>query len=292
MSNVTLTRECSLFHGPQCQWSLWDMKEFYLDNLLLLAKEMGRLGEHYATNNPSEILDEKTQKENKKEMANHAQNLGELDLHVCRIQCERVSNSFDQEPGQIAKMIVQLSQTMLDECSLRSFMALSPKEAEFTFPRKPLFGEEVEKKFPGAAFEIEEAGKCLGLSRPTASAFHLMRTLEIGIAAAARCLNIPDPIKPSQRNWGAVLKTIKDELDQRAKATLPAPWADPDKAFFEEVYVSLDAVRNPWRNSTMHVESKYTEEEAEHIFIAVRAFMRKLASRMDESGEPKCSRPA
>jgi hypothetical protein len=39
-------------------------------------------------------------------------------------------------------------------------------------------------------------------------------------------------------------------------------------------------------NPTMHVESKYTDEEAEHIFIAVRGFMKKLASRMDESGQP------
>jgi hypothetical protein len=115
-----------------------------------------------------------------------------------------------------------------------------------------------------------------------------MRILEIGIAAVARCLGIPDPIKPSQRNWGFILKAIKDELDRRVAAKLPASWASPQKAFFEDVYASLDAVRNPWRNSTMHVENKYIEEEAEHIFSAVRAFMRKLASRMDENGEPKC----
>jgi hypothetical protein len=37
----------------------------------------------------------------------------------------------------------------------------------------------------------------------------------------------------------------------------------------------------------MHVESKYTDEEAEHILVAVKGFMKKLASRMDEEGNPK-----
>ena len=55
---------------------------------------------------------------------------------------------------------------------------------------------------------------------------------------------------------------------------------------FEALYVSLDAVKNPWRNATMHVENKYTDEEAEHIFFAVKGFMKRLTSRMDENGLP------
>lgn len=36
----------------------------------------------------------------------------------------------------------------------------------------------------------------------------------------------------------------------------------------------------------MHVENKYTADEAEHILMAVHGFMKKLASRMDEQGLP------
>jgi DNA topoisomerase IA len=49
----------------------------------------------------------------------------------------------------------------------------------------------------------------------------------------------------------------------------------------------MDAVKDAWRNATMHVENKYTEEEARRIYDAVRGFMMKLASRMDEQGMPK-----
>jgi hypothetical protein len=46
-------------------------------------------------------------------------------------------------------------------------------------------------------------------------------------------------------------------------------------------------VKNPWRNETMHVSGKYTDDEAKHIFVAVEGFMKKLSDRMDEGGEPK-----
>jgi hypothetical protein len=148
-----------------------------------------------------------------------------------------------------------------------------------------LFGQDVIGKFPGIAYEVDEASKCFAVHRNTACVFHLMRTMEIGIQAVRRCLRIPDPIKDSERNWGAILRAFKNEIERGSKAS-PSLWTGADKAFFEDVHASLDAVRNAWRNTTMHVENKYTGEEADHIYGAVRGFMRKLASRHDEQGQP------
>jgi hypothetical protein len=36
----------------------------------------------------------------------------------------------------------------------------------------------------------------------------------------------------------------------------------------------------------MHVEKTYTEEQANHVFAVVRGFMEKVASRLDENGQP------
>ena len=47
------------------------------------------------------------------------------------------------------------------------------------------------------------------------------------------------------------------------------------------------AMQNPYRNATMHLDQKYTEEEAKHVFEIVKGFMTKLASRCDENGDPK-----
>jgi hypothetical protein len=119
----------------------------------------------------------------------------------------------------------------------------------------------------------------------TACVFHLMRTMEIGILATARCLGIPDPAKPAERNWGHIIREIVNGIGTKWPTT--AARSTADGVLFEELHASLEAVRNPWRNATMHVEKKYTDDEAEHTFVAVKGFMTKLASRCDENGDPK-----
>src|ERR1700730_16644282 len=152
-------------------------------------------------------------------------------------------------------------------------------------PERPLFGKDFAKNYISAAFEVDEAAKCLALSRPTASVFHLMRLMEIGVRSVARCLQVPDPIQPADRSWGAVLKKVRDGID--AKWPTVAARSAGDGEVFDVLYASLDAVKNPWRNSTMHPANKYTVEEAEHVVAAVRGFIMRLADRCDENGDPK-----
>jgi hypothetical protein len=137
--------------------------------------------------------------------------------------------------------------------------------------------------FPTATFEIEESAKCLGLSRPTASAFHSMRTIEIGVRALAKRLGIPDPVSSTDRSWGVVLGQVRDALD----ATFPKKKRLPNTegAKLEAIYVTLDAIKNPWRNATMHVETVYTEADAGFILQCTATFMRKLMEVCDENGD-------
>lgn len=182
-----------------------------------------------------------------------------------------------------------IDKTLRRELRLTKLLVLDRSEERYFDPEEPLFGWEVDMFFPGAAYEVDEASKCMALGRYTATVFHLMRLLESALAAVGRCLEIPDPVKEAERNWGIMLDKIKTEMDRRSKDA-NAGWPDPaDKVLFREIYVSLDAVRVAWRNATMHVESKYTYEEAEHIFGAVRGLMRKVSHRMTEDGEPKVS---
>lgn len=45
-------------------------------------------------------------------------------------------------------------------------------------------------------------------------------------------------------------------------------------------------MQNPYRNSTMHLDSVYTEDDARMVFNLVRGLIQKIASRMDENGLP------
>ena len=59
-----------------------------------------------------------------------------------------------------------------------------------------------------------------------------------------------------------------------------------DGRIFDEIYASLAAIQNPYRNATMHLDQKYTTDEAKHIFDIAGGLMKKIASRMDENGQP------
>jgi hypothetical protein len=181
--------------------------------------------------------------------------------------------------------IDNLQSRLRDELRHINLFVMSTPDHTFYEPKEPLFGFEVEGKFISASFDIAEAGKCMALKRPTAAVFHLMRILEIAIRAMSRCLGIDEPTKPAGRNWGITLKQIKENIDDRWPNA--AQRSAGDGSMFESLYASLDAVRNPWRNSTMHVEQKYTDDEADHIFRVVRALLKRLACRMDENGDPK-----
>lgn len=156
---------------------------------------------------------------------------------------------------------------------------LPPEKVAYFASASPLYGEEVRDKFPRIGYDLDEAGKCLALGRSTAVVFHLMRILEAGLRAVHGCLGIGVELVGNDRNWGNVLARIREEIRRR-----DSKWAEKD--YFKEIYARLDAVKDAWRNDTMHVEGVYTEDEAKVLFDNTRAFMQKIASRMDGQGNP------
>ncbi|MBP7065434.1 hypothetical protein [Ferrovibrio sp.] len=165
----------------------------------------------------------------------------------------------------------------------RVLLSIDPSSISFYRQDEPLFGALVFQRFPSIEYDIQEAGKCLALGRSTACAFHSLRCLEAGILAISRCLSIADPVTGGERNWGTRISKIK--------AAYEAKWTNAsrlhgDGHIFESFHAALAAMTNPWRNATMHLEKKYTEEEARHLFRIVEGFMKKIAIRMDENGLP------
>lgn len=136
--------------------------------------------------------------------------------------------------------------------------------------------------FPTAAFEVEEAAKCIAFGRFTASVFHSMRMLEISIKALAKRLSIEDPTKPAEKNWAVILKAIRNRIDELWPSNNRMPGSEG--VAFEAMYSHLDAVRNPWRNATMHVETIYAPHEALHILRCSAYFLRLLSALSDEQG--------
>ena len=173
---------------------------------------------------------------------------------------------------------------LVDESGMRFYLALTLKELSDFLNEFP-YGEFVTEKFPSTRYDISEASACMALGRGTAAVFHSVRCLEAGILAISRCLNIPDPVKAAERNWGSALRKIKEEKDRRWPTSTDCLTGDGQ--FFDSLYAALAAMQNPYRNGTMHLDQKYTPDEARHIFEMIGGLMKKLSSRMDEEGNPR-----
>jgi hypothetical protein len=180
--------------------------------------------------------------------------------------------------------ITEFKKILLDELSKTVVISLSYHEQRLYHQTDPLLGKEVAEKFESLTYEIDEISKCLALGRSTAAAFHMLRCLEAAMRAISRCLGIPDPIKGTDRSWGNALKAIADEIENRWPRKMRV---SGDGVLFERYHATLAAMANPYRNATMHLEDKYTEEEARSLLEIVRGYIKGVATRMDEDGNPK-----
>lgn len=173
----------------------------------------------------------------------------------------------------------ELANTVRRELLCATVLCLNPKRSEF-YDGKNLFGDEVATNFPSTAFDIVEAGNCLATERSTAVVFHLVRVLEVGLRALGKTLNAPHLDANRNPTWESILTRCDAELKKPRKDRSPDWQANED--FYTEATARLRSVKDAWRNPTMHVDKKYTPDEAQDIYNAARTFMRHLASRLQE----------
>ena len=115
------------------------------------------------------------------------------------------------------------------------------------------FESKLQTAFGDAQRDMVDAGKCFAVNQYTATVFHLMRVIEVGLREFAKYSKVTVPTNAS---WGAWLKACRD-----AKA-------DAD------VVARLHTIKDGWRNKSMHVGAHYGRDRAEELLMATRSFMR------------------
>ena len=168
------------------------------------------------------------------------------------------------------------------ELKNKFFLYIPPERAKF-WPKmsdQNLFGKEVADKFPSAAFDIANSGVCLATMMSTASVFHLMRVMEIGLAALGRVFGV----SLAYTNWEIALNQIESKIaGMRSDPTWKSlPDCKEQQEYYSQAASYFRTVKDAWRNYTMHTRAKYTEEEAEQVLNSVKGFMQKLAEKLKE----------
>ncbi|MEJ7811179.1 MAG: hypothetical protein WKG32_12270 [Gemmatimonadaceae bacterium] len=211
-----------------------------------------------------------------------ARNYAQADLDSLPPLIERMQKALTPEcrVDHAARMVDDLLERTHDQLAARHFLYVAPSLLPYhNAPLVDRWGD-VPDKFPSAAFDMEEAGKCLALGRHTASVFHLMRVLEAGLRALGASLGDAKLDADANPTWERILARGNAELLKTADKRSPEWRAKQD--FYAEALASLRAVKTAWRNPTMHVRGVYDEERTLDIFQAVRGLMRHLATELHE----------
>jgi hypothetical protein len=146
-----------------------------------------------------------------------------LGLRSVGSQAKRTSeylNTQSINPKEVHRLLIDLYLRMLDELESERFLYVPMAAARLY--ESPFDGwGDVPDKFPAATPEIEEAGKCLALDRPTAAVFHMMRVLEVSLSAIAKALSIDKHSPTWNAYFGAFREAVDLQYPESANKTKP-----------------------------------------------------------------------
>jgi hypothetical protein len=158
----------------------------------------------------------------------------------------------------------------------RRKMLVVPEEKVIYFKNPALFGERVRAAIPDAAPDVEEGGNCFAMDLNVAAVFHWVRALEVGLRSLALRLGIADT---NQRLSYAGWETLIKECQLRLGGITEPPSREKSERleFYQNIVYDLRAVKDIWRNGTMHTRISSSKADAERVLAASRDMMQRLS---------------
>jgi hypothetical protein len=193
-------------------------------------------------------------------------------MDLCVLQAER-AKSYVSGPDATGKQFFVLVRELGTRTTdyLKSRSALMIPEAQRGYFDAPTKGwEQPIERFPRLADHIEEASKCLALGRNTACVYHSMAIVQEALEALGRRLSVP--LDPYSDTWNGLLSKVENAIKAKQGSTPKKSWKKVEP-FYAELVSDLRAIKNAWRNPTMHFRRTYNDEQAGKIYARVQDFM-------------------
>lgn len=173
--------------------------------------------------------------------------------------------------GEMVGLTMDLMRRIQDDMKRSVYLRLEGDESAFYEGTKPTWGNAF------SVFDIqqeaEEGARCYAVGRYPATAFHMMRVLEVGLNSLAAELQVDY----EHKNWENVINEVESKLRQIDKSQ------DPDRKakvhFYSEVALHFRFLKDAWRNYVMHVKERCTQSMAHSTLGHVSEMMGHLANK-------------
>ena len=216
-------------------------------------------------------------------MAGRFDRLSEALAHLpCELTKRAIDRANDKlklgtNQDDLKSRIGEVHNLLREELRRLSIYAVTPDMQPYAELKGPPFGSETDRAFPSAAYDIEEASKCLAFGRSTACVTHLMRALECALIAMAKTFQVPH----EREQWNTMIEGIDSKVKSISNQTHGPNWR-AERDFYSEAAGHFRFLKDGWRNHAMHGRARYTADQAEVIFKTTKAFMGHLSHRVCE----------
>jgi len=206
----------------------------------------------------------------------------ELNLDIAKSRFGNLKFNLEQNKYKayhpIIIELVDFYAAFQNDLRKRHFAYIPMEKGEF-FEKDALFGDAANKAFPSAMHDIKDAGNCLAADLHPATAFHLMRVVEIGLRELARKLRVTIPKTPlDYAGWDSVVRAIDSKLASKIP-TARGPKKSAALKFKQDLLSDFKAFEVT-RNEIMHCRWRCNEHEAMGLYIRVRDFIQRLAQHL------------
>jgi len=195
-------------------------------------------------------------------------------------QVERLCQALETTDPNLQAIVMLCSEVLYNlqaELESHLFFFIPPDRA-LLFRQLNMGWETALRQFPSTASDVDEAQKCYIAARPTACVFHLMRVLEVAIAAISKHLGVTK----HSPTWNAYLEAFSPAV--AAKYPKKDRSDSEMRIYFAGLEAQLRAIKDAWRNPTIHnVARVYTMESAQHVMLLVKAFMNEVGKHVSEA---------
>jgi alpha-D-ribose 1-methylphosphonate 5-triphosphate synthase subunit PhnG len=268
---------------PHRLWSLWDM-------IKIDAVAYINLGERLADANVTFELDDYVQKDKHgqvtltdKGKAALADDLDAL-LKICEqlslpVSKALISKRLGDPPHNERELgvLIDAVKTELD----KQLFTFIPSHLTKYYECDDLVGDAAKKAFPTASAEIREAGTALAAGLHTATVFHSMRAVEIGLQKMAAELGVTFNYPIELAEWGKIVGELEPKINA-FKAGERSPEKDANLKFYSEAAAQFRHFNNAWRVRVSHARASYKEQQAIEVIEHARSFFETLAERLKE----------
>lgn len=171
---------------------------------------------------------------------------------------------------ELELIIIAVSSELKNE----TFLTI-PRERAVYWENPNLISEAIKEYYPKIVKEMTEAGSCYACGLYTASVFHMMRAVEVGLHQVSEALQISN-IGVEQQ--GIIISKIEKAVSD-LKELPKGQKKSEQQQFFSEVLIDFRLFKDAYRNYCSHSKVFYTEKQSQKVIKAVFDFFEKISTK-------------